>query len=104
MCGQTYVSHKAASTSVGIATATVATVAARRLSQSSAREAIVQAASGRNSAVSSTRACGSTVSISTPVEMWSWYASVAPVEPSMYACVASEKQVTATTQVNATGL
>src|SRR5204863_5083538 len=48
--------------------------------------------------------CGSTVTIRAPVEMWSWEASVAPDDPSAYACVASEKQVTPTTHANATGL
>ena len=82
---------------------TVATVAASRSPHSSRRLAIVHAASGRNSATSSGTACGSTVSTSSPGESPSWLASCAPVRPSAYVWVTSEKPVTSTTHPSAIG-
>ena len=81
MWGQTKISQTAATISIGIATATVAKVAASRSSHSLRRLAIIHAASGRNSATSSGIACGRTVSTRTPGEIPSWSASWAPVSP-----------------------
>ncbi len=62
--GETQVSTAAAATRTGTAIATVTNVAASRSFHAPRREAMVHAASGRNSAVSSGRACGSRPTIS----------------------------------------
>ena len=64
---------------------------------------MIQAASGRNRAVSSGSAWGSRPSSSSPGEMPSWAASVAAPPPSTKAWVTSEKVVAQTTNVIASG-
>ena len=60
---------------------TVTMVAARSWSHSSRRLAIVQAASGRKTAVSSSRAWGAVVRISVPGEIARLSARVEPIDP-----------------------
>ena len=102
-CGVTQTSTAAAATSTGTATATVTKVAASSSSQAPRRDASVQAASGRNSAVSSGSACGSRPSRSTSGEVPSCAETSAARCPSAYAWVASENTVAAITKLIASG-
>ena len=75
----------------GTAIATVTTVAASSSCQSSRRLAIIQAASGRNSANSSGSAWGSRARISLPGVMPSWAAS-AEASPPMHVGLGAERE------------